>query len=292
MLLPASPEFAARGSIRSLLSLRRRERRPHGATSMTDQAAAIWSETGGSGRTVVLLHGVGATAAVWNGVRDALRQRPVGWMSVDLSGHGGSQWLSSYSVGQLAAALAPVLRGHRDVLIVGHSLGAYVGLALASGWFGVRVSGVLCLGPKIAWSDADLDSSRELAARPVRWYALEEEALTRYRRVSGLSAEIAPQAQTLARGVLRGEQGWRLAQDPGTFAAAGAPFATLIASAAAPVVLARGEHDTLVSAQELQRHAAPAHSIGGAGHNVHVERPAEVVSLLDGLIAHSHSSEH
>lgn len=254
---------------------------------MADEAAAIWSESGGSGRTVVLLHGVGATAAVWNGVRDALRERAVLWVAVDLSGHGGSGWLSSYSVGQLAAALAPLLRAHQGALVVGHSLGAYVGLALASSWFGVRLSGVLCLGPKITWSETELRTSHELAARPVRWYALEEEAVARYRRISGLTAEIAPHAETLTRGTLRGREGWRLAQDPRTFAAAGAPFVTLIASAAAPVMLARGEHDPMVSSHELEGHAVPAHSISGAGHNAHVERPAEVASLLDRLIAQS-----
>jgi len=259
---------------------------------MTDETTAIWSESGGSGCAVVLLHGVGATAAVWNGVRAALRERAVHWMSVDLSGHGGSRWLSSYSVGQLAAALSPALRAHEGALLVGHSLGAYVGLALASGWFGVRVRGVVCLGPKISWSDAELSTARELAARPTRWYAREEEAVARYRRISGLTAEIAPHAETLARGIFKGEQGWRLAQDPRTFAAAGAPFATLIASTAAPVLLARGEHDPLVSAQELHSHAARAHSIAGAGHNVHVERPAEVVSLLDSLIAQCPPPEH
>ncbi len=64
-----------------------------------------WYESGGEGsRTALLLHGLGATAAVWKSVERALQERGnVRWLAADLSGHGGSDWRSSYSVGQLAA---------------------------------------------------------------------------------------------------------------------------------------------------------------------------------------------
>jgi pimeloyl-ACP methyl ester carboxylesterase len=260
----------------------------------TTEALPIWCESGGSAHgTVLLLHGVGATAAVWHGVQRALAQRGMlGWLAPDLSGHGASGWLPSYSVGSLAGALAPLLQEGTPVFVVGHSLGAYVGLALASGWFGVKVRGVLGIGPKIIWSGPELETARELAARPTRWYPGADEAVARYRRVSGLTADIAPAEDVLARGIVREEPGWRLAQDPCSFAAAGAPFASLIASTALPVVLARGEHDPMVSIPELQRHAAQVHSITGAGHNAHVERPTEVAALIESLIAETPSPDH
>jgi len=246
----------------------------------------MWHESGGTGdRTVLLLHGAGATAAVWNGVRQALDARgTIRWLVADLSGHGESDWQPLYGVGQLAADTAPLLRNAAEVFVVGHSLGAYVGLALASRWFGIAVRGVLAVGPKVTWSASDLEAARDLAARPIRWYATEPEALARYRRVSGLDPGIAPAAASLARGVVRGEEGWRLAQDPRSFAAAGAPFASLLKAAAARVVLARGEHDSLVSCAELAAHAAPVHTVAGAGHNVHVEQPGAMVALLERLI--------
>jgi len=249
----------------------------------------IWYESGGEGsRGTLLLHGLGATAAVWNSVRRALQERgTTRWLAVDLGGHGGSDWQSSYSVGELAAQLTELLQQQpiRGLFIVGHSLGAYVALALASGWFGIAVRGVLGIGPKINWPPADVQAARELASRPVRWYATEEEAWTRYRRVSGLSADIVPGKESLARGAVKAESGWRLAQDARTFAVAGAPFASLAASATAPVLLARGEHDPMVSLQELRPHASQAHDITGRGHNVHVEDPAAVVALLEQLVA-------
>lgn len=247
----------------------------------------IWHDSGGSGqRTILLLHGIGATAGVWEGVRTELERRSLGrWIAVDLSGHGGSQWQPHYSVGRFAADLANLLRDAPDVFIVGHSLGTYVALALASRWFGVQVSGVLGIGPKISWPDADLQTARDLASRAVRDYPTNEEAWARYRRVSGLDATVAPEAAVLSRGVLQTESGWRLSQDPRTFAVAGAPFATLASSAQCRLVLARGVRDAMVSREELETHAAETAQIADAGHNAHVEKPEVVVALLEQLLA-------
>jgi pimeloyl-ACP methyl ester carboxylesterase len=249
----------------------------------------IWYESGGhASRTALLLHGLGATAAVWKPVGRALEERgTLGWLAADLGGHGGSGWQSFYSVGQLATQLAELVQQQSpgELFIVGHSLGAYVGLALASGWFGLAVRGVLGIGPKISWPAEDLQAARELASRAVRWYPTEEEAWTRYRRVSGLSPDIAPGQEWLARGAVQGEGGWRLAQDPRTFAVAGAPFASLAASATIPIVLARGERDPMVSLQELRLHTQQAHDIRAAGHNAHIEKPAAVTELLEQLVA-------
>ena len=178
-----------------------------------------------------------------------------------------------------------------ELYIIGHSLGVYVGLALASRWFGARVAAVLGIGPKVTWSETDLQGMRELAKRPVRWYPKAAEAVARYRRVAGLQEMIAHDDNIgddcLARGIVEAAEGFRLAQDPRTFMVAGAPFGTLMASAEARLRLVCGERDTMVSLDELQSHRRDALRIPAAGHNVHVENPALVVELLERLIAHA-----
>jgi pimeloyl-ACP methyl ester carboxylesterase len=245
-----------------------------------------WCESGGSGsRAFLLLHGLGATAAVWSGARRVIEERAMGrWLAPDLSGHGGSAWQRHYTVGGHAAEVAELVRGVQDLVVVGHSLGAYIGLALASRWFGVEVAGVLGIGPKITWSEADLQGSRELASRAVRWYATAEEAWARYRRVSGLDVAVAPTDEWLVRGVVKGEEGWRLSQDPRTFGVAGAPFDSLAASARAHVILARGERDAMVSAADLRAHASEVVEIADCGHNAQVEKPDAIVDLLQSSI--------
>jgi len=244
-----------------------------------------WCESGGSGsRVFLLLHGLGATAAVWSGVRRVIEQRALGrWVAPDLSGHGGSGWQRQYTVGGHAAEVAELVRDARELFVIGHSLGAYIALALASRWFGVEVTGVLGIGPKVTWSEADLQGSREIASRPVRWYATAEEAWARYRRASGLDAAVAPTDEWIARGVVKGEEGWRLSQDARTFGVAGAPFDSLARSARTRVILARGERDSMVSTAELRTHASDVVDIADCGHNAQVEKPESIVDLLERL---------
>ena len=79
---------------------------------------------------------------------------------------------------------------------------------------------------------------------------------------------------------MQGDEGWRLSQDPRTFGVAGAPFDSLVTSARARVILARGERDPMVSTAELRAHAADAVELAGCGHNAQVEKPDAIVDLL------------
>ena len=177
--------------------------------------------------------------------------------------------------------MAATLDPDRSYRLIGHSLGAYVGLALASGWFGVSVASVLGIGPKVDWSEADFAAMAELARKPARIFAGEAEAWSRYRKVSGLDERVAPDSALLERGVTSIEGGFRLATDPRTAHVAGAPFATLAASARCPVLLARGASDPMVTLEQLRAHCGAALEIPGTGHNAHVESPASIVALSD-----------
>jgi pimeloyl-ACP methyl ester carboxylesterase len=245
----------------------------------------LWHEKGGSGKRVfLLLHGLSATSGVWSGVKHVIDQRGLGrWIAVDLPGHGRSTARTDYSVGALAADIASLVREEADLRVIGHSLGAYVGLALASQWFGIAVRGVLAIGPKVTWSTEEVKSAHQLATRPVRWYTSDEEVCKHYRRISGLDERIAPEEHWLCHAVSYCAEGWRLAQDPRTFQVVGAPFSSLVASAQPPTVFARGEHDKLVTESELRVYSRQVHQIAGAGHNVHVEKPVEIISLLQSL---------
>jgi pimeloyl-ACP methyl ester carboxylesterase len=249
----------------------------------------LWRESGGRGEhRYLLLHGLGATGAVWrDGCRELDNRGEGEWLVIDLPGHGGSSALSKYSIGSLASAVAQALEPDRSYRIIGHSLGAYVGLALASGWLGVRVASVLGIGPKIEWSEADLIATAEFARKPVRVFPDEAEAWSRYRKVSGLDVRVAPDPALLERGVAAADGGFRLANDPQTVLVAGAPFGTLAASARCPVLLARGASDPMVTLDQLRAHCATAIDIPGTGHNAHVETPGSIVALSERLASES-----
>jgi pimeloyl-ACP methyl ester carboxylesterase len=75
---------------------------------------------------------------------------------------------------------------------------------------------------------------------------------------------------------------WRLAMDPRAFAVGAPEMADLLLAAVpAPVLLARGEGDPLVSDDDLARLGAPSTTLPRLGHNAHVEDPAAVAGLLE-----------
>ncbi|MFD0819111.1 alpha/beta fold hydrolase, partial [Micromonospora zhanjiangensis] len=107
---------------------------------------------GGSGqRLLLLLHGLGATGEVWNPSRPLLTHGwPGRWLAVDLPGHGGSEPLPEYSCLTLAERIAKTLPVDDRMVVLGHSLGGAVGLALAGRRFDLPVAAVVALGVKVA----------------------------------------------------------------------------------------------------------------------------------------------
>jgi pimeloyl-ACP methyl ester carboxylesterase len=84
---------------------------------------------------IVLVHGSGVSARYWvNQLRDLRETARV--VAIDLPGHGKSDPIPTASVEQYAEAVAKVLEVLRagPVLVVGHSLGGAVAIALAARW--------------------------------------------------------------------------------------------------------------------------------------------------------------
>jgi pimeloyl-ACP methyl ester carboxylesterase len=85
----------------------------------------------GTGRTILLVHGVGASSTSWDSVLELLAQRGADVIAVDLPGHGlSSKPRGDYSLGALASALRDLL-DHLEVrscVLVGHSLGGGIAL--------------------------------------------------------------------------------------------------------------------------------------------------------------------
>lgn len=220
---------------------------------------------------MLLLHGLGATADVWSGVAALL---PGAWVAPDLPGHGGSEPLLEYTFPAVAAAVAELV-DPAGTVVVGHSFGGVVGLHLA-GAVGVRA--VFGVGIKVGWSAEDLERAAGMAARPPTLFATRDEAVARYLRVSGLAGLVDP--ATVDVGVVPDGPGWRLALDQRAFGVGDPGMAALVAAAPVPVVLARGQHDPMVSHEQLAELVTDPVELTGSGHNAHVEDPAAVVAAL------------
>jgi pimeloyl-ACP methyl ester carboxylesterase len=245
----------------------------------------MYVERGGAGEPVlVLLHGLGATGAVWDGLVELLPGHwPGSWVVPDLPGHGRSDPAPRYSFGGLAADVARTVEPGRRVAVLGHSLGGAVGIALASGWFGVAVSAVCGLGIKVRWTPEELARTAELAGRPNREFAARADAADRFLRVAGLTGLVPADSPLIDAGLTQEEGGWRLALDPAAFGVGAPDMPGLLSAARARVILAAGEHDPMSPRDHLRELTPDAVSLPGLGHNAQVEDPAALLPVLDRL---------
>jgi pimeloyl-ACP methyl ester carboxylesterase len=206
------------------------------------------------------------------------------WITPDLRGHGASPHAASYALGLHAADVAELVLASgawSEIVVVGHSMGGVVALALASQWFGIAPVRVFGLGIKIAWTDNELAQLTKMATAPVRWFATREEAADRFLKVSGLAGLVDANSSVAASGVVQSEQGWRLAADPATASIGAPPIAALFTAACAPLHLARGETDAMVSRAMLRACDSGAIDISGAGHNAMVDKPGAVWGWME-----------
>jgi pimeloyl-ACP methyl ester carboxylesterase len=244
--------------------------------------AGLRVQQGGTGEPLlVLLHGLGATGDIWGGWWPLLARRwPGRWLAPDLPGHGGSPALAAYTFDGLAAAVAGIIKPGERTVVLGHSLGGVVALALASGRFPVPVQAVIGLGIKVAWTGEELGRAQAAAHRPPAWYASRDEAAARYLRVSGLAGLLSTGDPAVDAGLRERDGRWRLAMDPGAFGVGAPDMAHLLARSQAPVILARGEHDPMNTDEQLARLATTTVTLPGLGHNAHVESPQLSIGLL------------
>jgi pimeloyl-ACP methyl ester carboxylesterase len=238
----------------------------------------LYVRQGGSGSpALVLLHGLGANGEAWNRMLPIVRERWRGsWLVPDLRGHGRSGHRAPYSYGAYASDIALLLPQGEEVTIIGHSMGGVVALALATGWYGVKVKEVAAFGLQIRWTAEEEDRLRQLAGAPVRWFDTHAEAIDRYLKVSGLIGLVDTASAEAKSGVVEVDGHFRLASDPLINAAIGPRVTDLAAAARAPLRLAAGSKDPMVSAADMMPFDASPTIFAGAGHNAHLEKPEDV----------------
>jgi pimeloyl-ACP methyl ester carboxylesterase len=234
----------------------------------------LWHREGGQGgHRLVLIHGLGANADVWLPIEKNIDRR---WIAPDLRGHGRSAHQQPYGYATHAADVAELLQQDEEVDIVGHSMGGAVAMALATGWFGVRVRKVIAFGVKTRWAPEDAPKLHALARQPAKLFDAREQAIERYLKVSGLIALIPPSSPIAQSGVREQDGKWRLAADPMINAAAGPEVAPLVRAMQCPLRLAAGSKDAMVNAADMARFDYNSLFIEDAGHNAQVEKPAEL----------------
>jgi len=238
-------------------------------------------------REVLFIHGLGVDKS-WFAVHHARRRTDfAGWIVPDLPSHGESDRpadMAGLSMTGLATALAALLNaeGIREVVLVGHSMGGAVALALARGLretAAARVAGLVLAEGNLDAGDAFL--SARVAAQP------REEFLTR--GWDTLLAELA--AQRGMAGYLRTLQ----RAGPDTLHACSVSLVAmsraevtvpLVEAVDAPRLFVFGERNRgRFTSEALARRLGPVAFIPRAGHAMYADNPAGFWSVIREFLA-------
>ena len=129
----------------------------------------VTRDSGGEGRTVVLVHGLGFGQRSWDRVAPRLSAGGLRVVTYDQRGHGASDVSEDYSPSAFDEDLAAVLGelGLEEPIFVGHSLGATIVLEHAASRGGCM--GVVCVEgglpvalPSMDWEEVEAQMRRPL----------------------------------------------------------------------------------------------------------------------------------
>lgn len=248
------------------------------------ETTTLWCERGGTeGPVLVLLHGLGANGAVWDGLVPLLAKHWRGrWIIPDFRGHGRSFHRAPYGIGVHAADMAGLLHREEEVTLIGHSMGGAVSMALATGLFGIQVERVIAFGVKVDWTEEDHARAEAVALAPSKLFDSREEAIERCLRVAGLKGLVSPDQRFATIGIAEQQDGFRLATDPRINAVGKPDLVSIAQSARAPIHLLSGEDDKIGHAEGMRRLGFEVTVLPALGHNPHVEAPEAFWAAIEG----------
>ena len=244
---------------------------------MTDRLFALRGGTGE--RLLVLLHGMGANAEVWQPMLASVERHWNGrWIAPDLRGHGRSIKNGPFDLRTVARGVANLVADEEasDIVAVGHSFGGVIAALLGSKEFNLPVTRVAAFSVKLDWSDEDVARMHGFAARPAQDFTTYEEAAVRALAFAGLKGLAEIDSPVARAGVEPHGERFRAAFNTQVFGGTGKDVAESMRLCGASLRLASGENDEMAPIDPMRAIDPDAATLPGLGHNAHWENPEAV----------------
>lgn len=246
-----------------------------------------WGEPGKP--PALLLHSLAAHSHWWDWTAPLLAER-FSVAALDLRGHGGSAWSEppAYRPADYAADIVAVLDalGWRSPLVIGHSLGGYVGAYLAAR-HPDRVGALVITDTMTQWSEDETAWALKQVERPGPEFANPSEAGSRYRLSPPETKAPADWIRHLGEvAVVERKPGvWHYAVDRRVFAQARPDAWPLLPGVVCPTLVVRGEGSRIMDREAWLRVATAVQrgqfaELKDAWHHLILDDPAGFCSIV------------
>ena len=254
-----------------------------------------WGANGS--RPVLLLHSLAAHSHWWDWVAPLLAE-DFHVVALDLRGHGGSGWVepAAYRAPDYASDILAAMDalGWRAPLMMGHSLGGYVGACLAS-LCPDRVGALVIVDTMTQWNELETAWAMEQAERPAQEFATREEAGARFHLSPRETTAPAEWLRHLGEtGVQEGKPGvWQPVFDRQVFAHARPDAWPILPSVVCPTLVVRGAASPIMDREAWLRVATSVQQgqfaeVKGAHHHLILDDPAQFVSIVTRWLSATH----
>lgn len=250
-----------------------------------------WGQAGGP--PFLLLHSLAAHSHWWDWVAPRWADRRY-LLAVDFRGHGRSQWADppTYTFDDYVGDLLSVLDGLaiERAVVVGHSMGAYVGARLAA-THPDRVQALVIADTLTSWTPEQAARAERQASRQAPVFSSSTEASSRFRLQPPETT--APEARVRHLGetaVVEPSPGrWTFAFDPKVFLHPPVDPWPFLPKISCPSLVIRGELSSIMSREAAQR---VAQAIAGgcfaelprAFHHLILDDPDGFVRAVDDFL--------
>jgi esterase len=240
---------------------------------------------------VLLLHSLAAHGHWWDWVAPLLAAR-AHVIALDFRGHGGSAWADppAYRFADHVADTLATLDalGWRAPLVIGHSLGGFVGANLAA-LHPMRVGTLVIADMLTGWTE-DLEArAKRQAERPAPVFASAADAAAGFRLVPPETRAPAERlAHLAAAGVVeRRPRQWEWAFDRRVFLHPPVDPWPFLPGVLCPALVVRGGQSTLMDRDQMLRVATAVRQgqfaeVKGAYHHLVLDDPAGFASIVTG----------